>query len=475
MSTPGARPPVSTPSARFPVTTAAEGSSGTPAGIGSKPGRPGLFIALRFPIVVLAASVVAATLPGNRWVDLSGVNLALLVALAVDVLLAPRPGALQATREVPEVISLDRPATGSLRLHNPSRRRLRAGVDEFALPSLGVSPRRQWAVLGAGEWTTVEELIAPSRRGKATIGPLTVRTTGPLGLGGRQRSLPLVDRIRCYPALPGRRQVALRLDRARMLQSGERSSVLRGGAGEFDALREYHPDDEFRRINWRATARSVKPISNTYREERNQQVLLALDASRMMAGTVAGVPRFEHTLDAGIAVAELAGRVGDHVGMAAFSGDVLAFVAPRAGRAQARRILDQLFDVQPSLDAADYRRAFAVILSRYRRRALLVLLTELTDTAAMEGLFQALPMLESRHLVVIGSVADPAVADEANLVPASSEDAFRKAAAAGALAARAATAARLSAMGVTVVDRPPADLAGALADQYLTIKARGKL
>lgn len=434
-----------------------------------------MFIALRFPIVVLAASVVAAALPGPRWADLVGVNLVLAIALLIDVALAPRPGALQAEREVPEVISLDRPVHGSVRLHNPSQRRLRAGVDEFAMPSLGVSPRRQWATLGPGEWVTIDELIAPSRRGKATIGPLTVRTTGPFGLGGRQRTLPLIDRIRCYPALPGRRQVELRLDRARMLQSGERSSILRGSSGEFDALRDYHPDDEFRRINWRATARSVRPISNTYREERNQQVLLALDASRTMAGTVAGVPRFEHTLDAGIAVAELAGRVGDHVGMAAFSGDALAFAAPRAGRAQARRILDQLFDVHPSLDAADYRRAFAVILSRHRRRALLVLLTELADQAAMEGLFRALPMLLARHLVVIASVADPAVAAEAALVPATSEDAFRKAAASGALAARAATSARLSAMGVSVVDRPPTDLAGALADQYLTIKARGKL
>src|SRR2546429_4430692 len=94
-----------------------------------------------------------------------------------------------------------------------------------------------------------------------------------------------------------------------MLQSGYRLSSIRGGGGEFDSLREYHPDDEFRQINWRATARSTKTISNTYREERNQQVLLLVDASRTMAGTVAGGPRFEHTPDAGIALAELAGRV----------------------------------------------------------------------------------------------------------------------------------------------------------------------
>ena len=115
------------------------------------------------------------------------------------------------------------------------------------------------------------------------------------------------------------------------------------------------------------------------------------------------------------------------------------------------------------------------MLSRYRRRALLVLLTELTDQAAMEGLFQALPMLMSRHLVVVASVIDPAIEAEATLVPTTSEDAYGKAAAAASIAARADAAARLVAMGAAVVDRLPEDLAGALADQYLRIKSRGTL
>src|SRR2546426_226410 len=145
---------------------------------------------------------------------------------------------------------------------------------------------------------------------------------------GRQRTVPLVAELKCYPALPGRRQVELRLHRARTLQSGKRSSVVRGGAGEFDSVRDYHPDDEFRRINWRATARATRPISNTYREERNQQVLLLVDASRSMAGAVEGVPRFEHTLDAGIALAELAGRIGDHLGLGALRAGRLAAAGP---------------------------------------------------------------------------------------------------------------------------------------------------
>jgi uncharacterized protein (DUF58 family) len=269
--------------------------------------------------------------------------------------------------------------------------------------------------------------------------------------------------------------VELRLDRARLLQSGERSTSIRGGGMDFDSLREYHPDDEFRRINWRATARSTKPISNVYREERNQQVVLLLDAGRTMAATVAGVSRFEHAIDAAYAVAELAARVGDHVGMVAFATEVLAMLGPGGGRSQPRILLDLLFDLQPRLDAANYRGAFTSLLGRHRRRSLLLLLTELTDEAAMESLFAALPAILGRHLVIVAALVDPEIESAALGIPGSSEEAYLKAAAAEAISAREHAAARLRRMGVVVVDRPPGRLAGELADQYLRIKAFSRL
>jgi uncharacterized protein (DUF58 family) len=317
--------------------------------------------------------------------------------------------------------------------------------------------------------------IMPARRGVLALGPVTVRVEGPLGLAGRQATIPVTGAVKVYPRLPGRAHIAARLDRTRALLAGERSSVVRGRGGEFDALREYHPDDEFRRINWYATARAAKPISNVYREERNQQVLLLLDAGRMMAGTVEGVSRFEWAIDAAIAVAEVAARAGDHVGMAAFSATIAARVPPRSGRAHPARVLDALFDLQPTLDAPGYAGVFAALLSRWRRRSLLVLITEITDVAAMEPLFRALPVLLRRHLVVVGAVRDPAVEAAAALLPSTSEEAYTKAAAAHALDQRERAAARLRAMGAGVVDRPAGDLAPALADQYLRAKGAGRL
>jgi uncharacterized protein (DUF58 family) len=321
----------------------------------------------------------------------------------------------------------------------------------------------------------MESEVRPARRGLASLGPVTVRTSGPLRLAGRQSTVGPTGQVKVYPALPSRAEVELRLQRARLLEVGERSSSIRGGGTDFDSLRDYHPDDEFRRINWRATARAARPITNLYRQERNQQVILLVDASRMMATSFGGFSRFEYALDAGIAVAELAARTGDQVGLLAFAGRVLSMVGPKGGRVQPRRLLEALFALQPSLESANYRDAFSTLLARHRRRALLVLLTELTEESAMEPLLEALPGLLARNLVLVGAVADPEVSALARVVPATSEQVYEKAAAAAAMDARDRAGARMRRMGARVVDRPPGKLAGELADQYLSIKAFGRL
>ncbi len=399
----------------------------------------------------------------------------LVAALVVDVRRAPRADSLDVRRSAPTVMTIGREAPVSLLLRNPTGRRLTVTLRDAAPPSGARRPKVHRDQVPARTTTRLDGRITPERRGSLALGPLTVRTAGPLGLGGRQSTLGLVDMVKVYPSLPGRSAVELRVERARLLQSGQRSSRYRGGGTDFDSLRDYHHDDEFRRINWVATARAAKPITNVYREERNQQVVLMLDASRAMAGTVAGVSRFEHALDAAMAVAELAARVGDHVGMITFSSRVHAMLAPRGGRAQPGRILEALFDGRPTLDAADYRGAFGRVLSHHRRRSLLVLFTEVTEESAMESLFAALPVLLRRHLLVLGAVVDPALVALRAAAPESFEETYLAAAAAEALSARDRASARLRAMGVMVEDREPGLLAGGVADRYLQIKSAGRL
>lgn len=429
----------------------------------------------RIVAAFLAAGAAAAVAPADPTLVLIGaIGLVVLLAL-IDVVLAPRANDLSPRRTVANVLRMGRPADVVVELHNPSDRRLAVELHDATPPSMGRAPLRHRVKIEPRGWTQLSAVVRPGRRGRASIGPLTIRTAGPMGLAGRQSTLPLVDEVKVYPALHGRAEVELRFRRAQLLQSGLRATAYRGGSDEFDSLREYVSDDEFRRINWKATARSPRPIANEYREEHNQQVVMLLDASRATAGQVAGVSRLEHSLDAAIAVADLAARVGDHVGALAFGRDVRAFVEPRGGPSQPPRILHLLFDLEAGLYAPNYPQAFATLLARHRRRAWLVLFTDLSEESVLEPLLRAIPVLLSRHLLVVASVRDPEVEALATSVPWTSEDVYERASAAGFVTWRDRAAARMRGLGATVIDAQPGALAAAVADEYLDVKSKGRL
>lgn len=434
-----------------------------------------MYLGPRLPMAVLVVGAAALVAPLSPWLALGVGGLVVLALLALDVMLAARPKDLDIRREAPGILRLRRTAPTALVVHNPTRRPLEVAIHDAALPSMGRSPVRDRARVGREAWQRLPATVEPTRRGRFRLGPMTVRTSGPLRLAGRQAVLPDVQAVKVYPALAGRDEVMARLQRGRLLQAGSRSSAVRGGGSDFDALREYLPDDEFRRINWRATARAATAITNQFREERNQQLILLLDASRAMAGQVEGVSRLEHALDAAVAVGELATRIGDHVGVVAFGQTIRAQLDPRGGRDQPHRIIDLLFGIEPRLEAPDYGGAFSGVLRRHRRRALMVLFTDLSERSVLEPLIRAVPVLLRRHVLLVASVRDPEVEAMARAVPATSAEAYEKAAAAGFLDWRDGAAALLRRMGVRTFDLHPGELAGRMADEYLRVKALGQL
>jgi uncharacterized protein (DUF58 family) len=150
-------------------------------------------------------------------------------------------------------------------------------------------------------------------------------------------------------------------------------------------------------------------------------------------------------------------------------------VAPSHGRDQLVRVTEAMYAIDPVLVESDYKGAFAQTLARFRRRALLVLFTELSEQAVAETLLPAMPLVAKHHLVVVASVADPEVGRWAREVPADAGSAYRKAAAVKALSDRARTVAQFTRLGATVVDAEPGRLAPRLADAYLRLKATGRL
>jgi uncharacterized protein (DUF58 family) len=451
------------------------------------PGRPGGRRGWPVPtwrLVVAAAvgSLAVLLVPVRPPLGLWVVNGVLLVAAVADWLLAVRPGELEVERDLPGIVPLGAEARISWRVgqagsgrRGPGGRGVRVRLADELAPSLGAVTRRARVVVPTRGRVAAATTIRPSRRGRFTPTEIVLRVEGPLGLLARQgrRSRPGV--LRVYPPFDSRDEAELRVNKARILEVGLRSAQGRGGGTEFDSLREYGVDDEFRRIDWAATARSGKPIVRTYRAERNQTVLLLLDSGRTMAGRVADVPRLDHAMDAVMMLTSLATRLGDRAGLVAFDREVRAVVGPGHARDQLSRVTEAMYQLQPLLVESDYRGAFAETLGRFRRRAMLVVLTELAEQAVSETLLPALPLIARDHLVVVASVADPEVRGWALATPVEPGAAYRKAAAVAALADRRRTVARLRGLGAVVVDAPPGRLAPDLADAYLRVKATGRL
>ncbi len=435
----------------------------------------------RLVAAAAAGSVLVLLLPLRTPWGLLAVDGALLLAALADWLLSTRPAELEVERKLPGIVPLGTQAriewTVAHRRDAPRRtgRSLRVRLADELAPSLAAATRRAWVALAPGGRASAATTIRPVRRGRFTPTEIVVRVEGPLGLVARQRRRRLEGVLRVYPPFHSRDEAELRINRARILEVGLRSAQGRGGGTEFDSLREYGVDDEFRRMDWAATARANKPIVRTYRAERNQTVLLLLDTGRTMAGLVAGVPRLEHAMDAVMMLTAVATRLGDRAGMVAFDAEVRAMVGAGHARDQLSRVTEAMYSLEPKLVESDYRGAFAATLSRFRRRTMLVVLTELAEQAVTQSLVPALPLIARDHLMVVASVTDPEVSQWATSSPLEAGAAYRKAAATAALADRRRTVARLRGLGAVVVDAPPRRLAPDLADAYLKVKATGRL
>ena len=423
-------------------------------------------------LVALAAIAMVGL---ASWAGFFAVNLLLLLLLVGDALSVPPLDRVVVARELPEVVALDAVVPISWEVTNTTRRRLVIDVADDLAPSLRARTRRVRAKVAAGATVTLSTKFRPARRGRFDIAELVVRVEGPLGLAARQQARHHHDVLRVYPTFRSRDEAELRINRARMLEIGLRTAQGRGGGTEFDQLREYTPDDEFKKIDWSATARAGKAIVRTYRAERNQTVISLLDNGRVMAARVDDVPKVEHAMDAVMCLTAVATRLGDRAGLVSFDADVRSVVPPGHGRHQLGRITEAMYALEPQLAESDYFAAFTQTLARFRRRAMLVLYTDLVEQAVAETLLPALPLISRSHLVVIASVQDPDVVRWERFSPTDEIEAYRKAAAITALEERRRITARLRGLGATVVDAPPGLLAGALADAYLKVKATGRL
>ena len=378
-------------------------------------------------------------------------------------------------REPPAAFSVGRSLPVSYRWHNPLSRRLVLRVRE-AVPAPLESPGVERRLVLPPAGSLGEELVyLPTRRGKALGGTLYLRALGPLGLIWRQGKRALPWAVTVYPSLRSAALKALPGQAQRRREAGFRALRRIGEGRSFESLKEWVPGEETRSIDWKATARRGKLMARQYEDERRQQVMLVLDAGRLLTAEIDGRARLEAAIDAALELAHSAVAHDDNVGLMVFADTVLAYVAPVRGKRALRLVLDALAGVEGRLVEPNYPAAFSYLAARTRKRALTVVFTDVIDRTASEALVAQAGSLRPRHLPVAVTLRDPSLERLAVARPADSAAAYERAAAEELLEARAAALAELRGRGVLVLDVPPDGAARAVVAQYEKLKRRAVL
>jgi len=277
--------------------------------------------------------------------------------------------------------------------------------------------------------------------------------------------------VAVYPDLPAARRLALAVRSGRFREEGRRGRGPLGLGTEFESIRDYSPDDDIRQVNWPATTRLGRPMSNQYRVEQDRDLICLIDAGRLMRAPLGDLSRLDVALDAVAAVGLVADALGDRCGCVAFDGRVLRELSPR--RAGGARIVRALFDLEPSAVDSDYELAFRRVGGR--KRALVLLFTDILEEAAARPLVEAVPVLARRHVVAVASAADPDLNRIVSTLPQGPREVHAQTVALEVLAARRRVRRSLAGTGAEVIEAPPGALGTACVRAYLRAKSRARL
>ncbi|TWI58530.1 uncharacterized protein (DUF58 family) [Pseudomonas duriflava] len=433
-----------------------------------------LVVLLACAMLLGTLKALAVALPEHLHTAWWGLGLALLVAAAIDALLAYRQKPLRIERYLPGQLPLGRWSDIELKVHHAFPHEVLielydhvpCGMEQDALPLK--------VLLKPGLTTQTHYRIRPLQRGAFIYPHCEVLTPSPFTLWQRRQRLELHSETRVYPDF-ARLYDSTPLAAEQWLgQLGVRQKPRRGLGQDFHQLREFREGDTLRQIDWKATARKGVPIAREYQEERDQQILFLLDCSRHMRSQDGELTHFDQALDACLLLAHVALRQGDAVGLSTFAEESPRHVAPGKGNRQLGVLLNTVYDLQPTLAPPDYSSAVRLLLTRQRRRALIVLVTNLKDEND-ETLRLALDRLGTHHRVLIASLREEILDTLVERDVHTYEEALAYCGAVDYRNDRQTLHERLGHTGLTLIDALPGELGPALVTRYLGWKKAGVL
>lgn len=375
-------------------------------------------------IVFLPVSIMMALVPGATGVGILLAVAALFLAIFDVAVSKKRLSGVRVT--LPEVVRLSVGRQGELALSIENEelqvRRLRLGL---AFPRQIYSPHHD-RLTDLPIDTTCSIVNWPFRslrQGLYELRKCYLETSSRFGLWSMRRVEPIESQIRVYPDLLRERQKLSGLFLNRSIGIHAQRQVGKGR--EFEQLREYLPGDSYEDIHWKATARRGMPITKVYQIERTQQIYVIIDGSRLSArnselcsssstdelyGADSCTTIIERFTTAALVMGLAADRQGDMFGLLTFDDRVRNFVRAKNGRAHYGVCRDALYTLQARNVAPDYGELFSYVATNLRRRAMLIILTNLDDPVLAEAFTAHIDLISRQHLVVVNMLKPEGVA-----------------------------------------------------------------
>lgn len=431
-------------------------------------GPRGVVALLALAVVAGAATVVCA------WpLVAAACAVVVLAALAADAASIARPPEIE--RSVPQHCMLGRRAAFQYRVHNRNAVALRCAIYEAPVERLQVDATPARVIVGPGARAGAEIGVLPRERGRTQTSVAFAWYESRLGLIRRRLRVGTPQPLRVRPDLAAFERGTDLAQRARLIEAGLRRVRRRGVGSDFESLREYARGDPFRAIDWNATARRGKVMVAQYETERSQQIVVAIDAGRLMSPRLGDRRKLDYAVSAALTIAAVAQLAADRVGLHAFAAQTLAALAPRSGAQHIAALTDALADLEPCFEESDYERAALELRRRLSKRSLIVVFTDVFDPVASSAVLASLALLVPQHLVLVVLMNDAALATALAAEPIAVSAVYRAAVATTLAAERARAVALLRARGIGVVDVPAAELSIALLDAYVDVKTRSLL
>jgi uncharacterized protein (DUF58 family) len=445
-----------------------------------------LTVGLLLWLAGLAAQALQGALPvwlaqtvvlGGPWVvfGFDGCVLVLFLADAAWAWRATRADRIAVRRERPARLSLGVDNEIVLVLDNQSRIRLTLDVRDQVPPGFRAEPIIQHTSVPALGQSRLPYRLLPTQRGNFAFGDVSVRCRGPLGLAFFDRRLAAGEAVQVYPNLLEVRRYEALVRTTLVRAGGYRAKRLPGAGREFSHYRDYTPDDDYRQVSWKATARRHKPITAVFEAEHSQDVIFCLDIGRMMAARVGALTKLDHAINAVLMLTHVSQTFQDNLGLLVFSHTVHLYLPPAKGRSQHAKFLQALYSIKPEYCYVNYREAFHTLIGRHPKRALTMVFTDLLDATASKEYLEAAALLRRFHLPLTLAVADVPLQKLAAEEPRDAAHLYNVLTARDLLAGRSEMLRSLERQGVLVLDTAPEKLTIDAVNRYLALKTGMKM